>query len=78
MGPAGGRSARLAWIRQTVKFDPSSAARRTAALRQSILRSTNSKELESLFARKKEADTIGINIDDPEAFLKDVRNRLAC
>ena len=77
MGPAGGRSARLAWIRQTVKFDSSSTARRTAALRQSILRSTNSKELESLFARKREADTIGINIDDPEAFLKDVRNRLA-
>ena len=60
-----------------MKFDPSSAARRTTALRQSILKSTNSKELESLFARKREADTIGINIDDPEAFLKDVRNCLA-
>ena len=34
-------------------------------------------KLESLFARKKEVVIIGINLDGPEAFLTDVRNRLA-
>ena len=33
-------------------------------------------KLESLFARKKEVEIIGVNLDDPEAFLMDVRNRL--
>ena len=34
-------------------------------------------KLESLFARKKEVEAMGIKLDDPEAFLMDVRNRLA-
>ncbi len=32
--------------------------------------------LESLFARKKEVEIIGIKLDDPGAFQMDVRNRL--
>ena len=33
-------------------------------------------KLEGLFARKKKGDIIGITLDDPEAFLMDVRSRL--